>query len=195
MSEETREQHFLRLLSEEAESFERAASQSENAGPAQRENLARDWFGAQARLLNAYWRSEVFPCENPPLKPFPAGAIGRVAKLMETLSTGNIPDPVKDVTAAGGSPDKWPLKRRDIATAIDYIEHARRGVIAERAFIKKVTEAFRVDRSTVRDWLKKSDKITDGLKQIPAEDFPDALLKAGARYHFNRKGERTEGVK
>lgn len=192
MCDETPEAQFLRLLKEEADAFQRALGQSEKAGPAQRENLSRDWFAASSRLLKEYMRVRLQPTETEP--PFPWEAIGRMANLAEALSCGRLPQPVQDVTAYGGAPYRWPGNRRDIAVALDYIEHARDGKIQDKAFITSVVKAFQVDRTTVRDWQKVADEIREGFSALPAEGFPEALKKAGARYHFNRTGEKTEGV-
>lgn len=194
MSEETREHRYLRLIQEEREAFERAARQSESAGPAQREGLAREWFSASARLLKEYRRSRAVPLEGGELEPYPVEAIDRLAELAEALAVGRIPQPVKDVTAAGGRPERWPGERRDIATALQYIAQAKTGAIADHRFIITVSEAFSVDRTTVRDWQQNSEEILRETRELPADDLPAALRRAGARYHFNRTGERTEGV-
>lgn len=185
----------MRLEAKEAESFERAASRSENAGPAQRENLSREWFAASSRLIKEYMRIRSQEAEGNTFPPLPRDALGRMANLAEALSAGRLPQPVQDVTASGGRPDRWPRERRDIAIALDYIEYSKTGHIEDKAFILSVATAFKVDRTTVRDWQKAASDIRDGLSPLPAESFPEALKQAGARYHFNRNGEKTEGVK
>ena len=194
LHDETPEAYFLRLQADEANSFERARSQAKSAGPAKRENLSREWFAASSRLIKEYLRISSQQSEGVVIPAPPSEALLRMANIAEALSAGRIPDPVKDVTAAGGRPNKWPMERRDIAVALDYIEHAKAGRIKDKAYAKRVENAFQVDRTTVRDWQRKASDIRDGLSPWPAESCPDALKKAGARYHFNRTGEKTEGV-
>ncbi|MCM2560923.1 hypothetical protein M8756_02325 [Lutimaribacter sp. EGI FJ00015] len=193
MSDEPRQNCYLRLLSEERAAFERA-SKVPDADRARRTILSREWFEALHKLLNEYCHSLMQPEETGPLKPFPSDAILACSNIAQMLASGNIPQPIKDINLIGGSPDRWPGECRDIATALDYIEHARAGTIRDRAFIVSVSTVFQVDRTTVRDWQNASEQIRTGFEKIPAHQFPNALLKAGARYHFNRKGERTEGV-
>lgn len=194
MSEETREERYLRLLSEEEDAFQRASRVADTQQYARRMALSRDWFDAQARVLKEYLHSQVKPSEGGALQPFPTNAVSRAANLAEMLSTGNIHQVIKDVTVNGGAPDRWPGERRDVAVALDYIAHAKAGQIQDRAFIKRVVDAFQVDRTTVRDWLDRQEELTQGFSQMPPEQFPEALHEAGARYHFNRTGEHTEGV-
>ena len=194
LHDEALEAYFLRLQAEEASSFERARSQAKSAGPAKRGNLSREWFGASSRLIKEYLRISSQESEGVVIPTPPREALLRMANLAEALSAGRTPDPVKDVTVSGGRPDRWPMERRDIAVALDYIEHSKAERIKDKAYIVSVTDAFQVDRTTVRDWQRAASDIRDGLSPLPAESFPDALKKAGARYHFNRTGEKTEGV-
>lgn len=195
MGDEAPEARLLRLQAEEAESFERAERQSENAGSARRLILSREWFAASSRLIKEYIRVQSQASGDTASPRLPWEALLRMANLAEALSNGRLPQPVQDVTANGGRPDRWPMERRDIAVALDYIDYAKTGRVRDRAFIVSITDAFQVDRTTVRDWQKAANDIRLGLSPVAAERFPEALRKAGARYHFNRTGERTEGVK
>ncbi len=194
VSDESRAHLWQRLIDEERDAFERAERNAETAGPSHRANLAREWFAASARLLIEHRRSHVVVHEGGPLQPYPGDAIARAAKLMESLSAGRLPQPVTDATAAGGRPDRWPGERRDLASAVHYLALAKRGAIADRAYNVTVAEAFGVDRTTVQSWWRERQRICEGIPETPVGHFPDALRTAGARYHFNRTGERTEGV-
>jgi len=194
MKEEGREHQYLRLIREENEAFDRANRKSEMSGPAQRESFARDWFAASSKLLKEYTCSQMSPGSGEQSWPYPAGAILRLANLAEFLAAGRIPQPVTDITAYGGRPERWPGERRDIAVALQYINQAKSRAIVDRSYIKTVSEAFSVERTTVFGWQKKSEEILSGIEPMPAEQLPDALKAAGARYHWNRTGERTEGV-
>ena len=194
MTDESRAHRWRRLIREEREAFEKCQRNAECDRPSQRENLAREWFAASARLLQEHMTSHIAIHEGGPLEPYPCDAIGRAFKLMQTLSTGNIPQPVWDITAGGGHPNRWPGIRQDLATAVDYIRLAKAGEIEDRKFIKTVAEAFQVDRTTVHGWCKDSERICDGFRETPAKAFPRALRIAGARYHYNRTGKRTKGV-
>jgi hypothetical protein len=191
---ESREHYYLRLIKDEAGAFERARRNSEDAGPQQRETLAREWFAASAKLLKEYSRSHALPEQGGALQPYPGDAILRLANLAEALAAGRVPQAVADIAAAGGRPERWPGERRDIATALQYIELAKAGTIVDKRFIVTVCDAFSVDRTTVRDWQKRGEEILRDLPLKLPELFPEALLIAGARYHFNRTGERTEEV-
>jgi hypothetical protein len=193
MEDESRQHRYARLLREERKAFE-SASAEQDAGPERREALARRWFKSLHAVLHECWLSHARSGEGGPLQPFPQDAVYAASKLAQALSTGNVPDPIKNVTAGGGSPERYPGARSDIATALDYIEHARSGAVQDRAFIRTVVEAFSVDQSTVRDWGKAAQEIQAGLAVVPPDQFPHALKVAGARYHWNRKGEKTEGV-
>lgn len=191
MSLAERSKRWAELRFAEEQAAKKALNDSETLGPARREALSRDYFEALATLLFEYARSHGRPNEGGPLEPFPGAAIRRVATLADDLSTGRIHKIIHDVNA-GGRPSRSLLERRDIAVALNYIEFARAGKIADRAFVKTVSEAFSVDRTTIRDWQKQHDDIIRELKKTPVELFPQALLEAGARYQFNRNREQTE---
>lgn len=193
LGDEAPEARFVRLQAEEAKSFKRAASQSENAGPAQRENLSREWFAASSRLIKEYIQVQSRDSGGIASPTLPWEALLRLAKLAEALSIGRLPQPVQDVTASGGRPGRWTGERRDIAVALDYIDYAKTGRVRDKAFIARVADAFKVDRTTVRDWQNAANDIHEGFSPLPVERFPKALEKAGARYHFNRTGEKTDG--
>ncbi|MEM8624437.1 MAG: hypothetical protein AAGG47_13050 [Pseudomonadota bacterium] len=193
MAEESREHRYTRFLLEEERAFERARSNAECAGPNQRQALAREWFEASARLIQEYSRSQMTRHEGEPLTPYPASAIWRTSKIMESLAAGRLPQAVVDANAAGGRPDRWPAERRGIGIAIKYIEFARQGRIADRSFIKTVCDAFKVDRTTVRGWLEHPDEFTRDMLPFYPEQVISLLPGEGARYHFNRTGGRTEG--
>lgn len=186
------------LVEAEHKAFERCRHAAENdIGPARREAYARDWFAASGELLTEFARSHGPDHEGAPHSPVPVEAIARTARLFETLSAGLLDDAIRDAIGrkgTGGHPQMWPGQRRDIAVALRYIDAARAGAIADRAFIKTVTEAFQVDRTTVNKWLQRREIILDGHPEWPADQLLMMLRTAGARYHFNRKGERTEGV-
>ncbi|GGF53496.1 hypothetical protein [Mameliella alba] len=186
MIETERSKRWADLLRKEEEAFKKASNDSKEFGPARRELLAREWFEALAMVLTEYFRSLGQPGKGVPLYPFPGAAIGRAAGLAEHFAAGRIPLIVQDINA-GGHPSRSPPERRDIATALSYIEHARAARISDRSFIKSVTEAFEVDRSTVRDWEKNRGEIFRGLTITPVEKFPSALRTAGARYKTNRE--------
>ena len=106
-----------------------------------REVLSRDWFAAMARLLDEAVKENSRPRDGIRADPFPTQAINRMARLAESLSHGNVPPLVTDVNA-GGRPGRSLLERRDIAVALSYVELARKGTLADGAFIKTVSEAF-----------------------------------------------------
>lgn len=195
MGEEASEARLPRLQAEEAKSFERAARQSETAGPARREILAREWFAASSRLMKEYIRVQSRASGDTASPRLPRAALLRMANLAEALSKGRLPQPVQDVTASGGRPSRWPSELSDIAVALDYIDYAKTGRVRDRYFIASVARAFQVDPTTVRGWQKEANDIREGRSSVPVESFPNALLQAGARYHYNRKGEKTKGVK
>lgn len=188
MSESDHSKCWAYLLAKEEEAFKKATNDSKEIGPARRELLAREWFEALAMVLTEYLRSHGQPGKRSPLYPIPSAAIGRAAGLAENFAAGRIPLILRDINS-GGHPSRSPLERRDIATALSYIEHARAARISDRAFIKIVAEAFDVDRSTVRDWEKNRDEIFRGLTVTPVEKFPSALRTAGARYKTNREAK------
>lgn len=194
MSDESREQRWLRLVDEEQKAFERANSVAETAGPARRMNLAREWFLGLSRVLREHASSHMMADLDGPLTPYPGLAVSRAAELFDNLAAGRVMQPIKDVTVCGGRPDGWSGEREDIAVAIHYVVLARAKKIADRSFIKTVSEAFCVDRTTVEGWLRRRQPICDGIPQTPRLAFPEALKKAGARYHFNRTGKKTPGV-
>lgn len=181
------------MLFEEQEAFERISSQSETAGPAQRMNLAREWFAALFLVLQEYNRSHATTRDGGPLEPYPFDAIGRAAKLMEYSSTGRVHRVVSDAVGPGGRPDRLPGARRDIALALRYIAFAKAGSINDRAYIQTVANAFRVDRTTVqRTWWRDRENIWAGLNEPTPKEAVEMLGTAGARYHFNRTGERDD---
>ncbi len=183
MSGEGHENLLLRLMAEEEMAFQRARRNSETSGPAQRENLSREWFKALAAVLRQHHHSRNLP-----------SAIGRAANLFDALAAGRLPQPITDVNASGGRPERWPGERKDIATAIHYLELAKSKEIQDKAHNVTVAKAFQVDRTTVQNWFRDREKICSGLPKTPAHCFPEALTKAGARFHFNINGERTDGV-
>lgn len=193
MNEDSREHRWRRLIAEEREAFERARN-AETAGPQRRLVLSREWFAASAKLMKEHHRSYALPMEGGPLEPYPGDAVGRAANLMEHFAAGRLPQPVEDAIGAGGRPEKWPRERRAIAAAIHYLAHVKAGTIKDGAPNVTVLEAFQVDRTTVHSWWRNRKAICEGILDTPAERFPEALRKAGALYHFNRTGERTEGV-
>jgi hypothetical protein len=194
MNDDNPEHHYLQMVQAEKDAFERAKKASETAGPERREALARDWFNAASKLLQMHWRSHAMPDHSGPLEPYPGDAILRLANLAEALASGRLPQPIRDVTAAGGRPERWPGERKDIAIALHYIALAQRGEIKDPRFIVTVCKAFQVDRTTVRDWQAKNEEILRDMRLPAVGEYPDALHKAGARFHFNRKGETTPGV-
>lgn len=179
------------LIEAERETFERAARNADSAGPAKRTNLSRDWFRASSSLLKEHCR--LISIGEPP-SPFPIEAIRRAANLMDALATGRLPQPVTDASASGGRPERWPGERKDVATAISYLHYVKAKLITDRAPNVSVSCAFQVDRTTVQKWWRNREEICKGIEQTPVDQFPNALSVAGARYHFNRTGERTEGV-
>ena len=193
MTDDDSKQDWLRLVHEEQKAFDHAKGLPDDASPTKRENAARDWFLASSKLLLEFlWQNAYANVRFP--GPFPGDAIGRIASLADALAQGRLPDPIVDATASGGRPGRWRGERRNIATAIRYVELAKAGEIQDRRPIVAVVEAFQVERSTVQRWLRDRGQICEGLPETPAEQFPEALRRAGARYHFNRKGDRTEGV-
>jgi hypothetical protein len=165
--EEPPHHKWARLLDEEQQAFDLAERKAGTAGPSQRANLARDWFAASSRLLMHYWATHAVPGQH---------------------------DPVRDATKVAGRPERWPGERRDLAVALHYIAFVKRGVILDKHHNVTVAEAFHVDRTTVQKWWRHRDSIWSGMNEPPADHFPDVLLEAGARYHFNQPGESPEGA-
>lgn len=191
---ETLEQHLSNLINEEREAFERARKHQDSDNVYAREQCAREMFEAQYCLLKELARELTDPGKEPSDTPFLYEPLLRIAKMLEALSVGKRVQAIEDVTVAGGRPERYPDERRDVAVALRYIEHARAREISDHAFIASVSKAFQVDRTTVRDWLKNRDSILEGLPELTASMCRAKLAQAGARYHFNRTGERTEGV-
>ena len=194
MSDESHENRLLRLIDEEERAFESARRNAETAGPAQRENLSREWFKALAAVLRQHHDSHILPSESDEDDLYPTSAIGRAAYLFEAFSAGCLPQPVTDLNASGGRPERWPGAKRDIATAVHYLELAKSNEIQDKAYNVTVAKAFQVDRTTVQNWFRDRDEICSALPKTPAHRFPEALTEAGARFHFNRKNERTDGA-
>lgn len=194
MNDIGRAARWRQLIEEEKRAYARALSAEDKGGAAKRENLSREWFAALGELMSEHSRSHIAPHEDGPLEPYPVDAIVRVSNLMKTLAAGRVPQIVKDISAAGGRPGRWPLQRRDIAIALRYIDLVKDKKIKQRAFNRTVAEAFGVDRTTVQSWWKARDKYLSDIPDTPADQFPRKLHEAGARYRFNETGERTEGV-
>ena len=78
-----------------------------------------------------------------------------------------------------------------LATAVHYISLAKSGAIKDRAYTKTVAEAFNVDRTTVQTWWRDRRRISADISAPRPEDIVTMLRVAGARYHFNRTGEKA----
>jgi hypothetical protein len=116
----------------------------------------------------------------------PVEAIGRVAKLLESLSGGHLPDAVKAAISMNGHPEYRLSERRDIAFAIFYIDAAKKGDIPDRAYNKTVAEAFGVDRTTVQNWVRNSDRICANVGRPGTRSLKRRMLQAAKQYRCNR---------
>lgn len=194
-SQRSRSLRWSTLRLEEERAFEKARDAAANdAGPARREALARDWFSAASRVLVEYYKSHADTSDGEPHFPVPLREIGRAAVLFEELAQGRVKDVIKDAIGQGGRPGMWRAERKGLAVAVRYIELSKSGEIADRAYNKTVAQAFSVDRTTVQRWWKKKAEIVCDFPQWYPEQVTAWLPTEGARYHYNRTGERTEGV-
>lgn len=189
-----RREEINRLRHLEEDTFHKSEGLKDSEDSSRHTLFARDWLAASASLLREHGKAVLETEEGGSVEPRLYFALVRAANLIEALSCGRTPKAVKDAIGTGGRPEWWPGERADIAVAIQYIELAKAGALKDHRFIVTVSEAFQVDRTTVYLWQKDKERICDGIPQSYPHQFPIKLKEAGARYHFNRTGERTEGV-
>lgn len=182
------------LLQKERDAHEEALTRGDDGLLSTQRVIAQEWLTTKADLLRAI---EVAIGDGVGgIVPQQASqALGSVAILLYQLADGNLPQPVDVIASAPGARPRWHGERRDVAVAVLYIEMVKAGLIADRRFRATVAEAYNVEPSTVDKW-RRDETITAGF--TPPDDPAEmvAIMKqSGARYHFNRTGERTEGVK
>lgn len=145
---------------------------------------AQDWFHELAQFFSEYRKHE--------FGDFSRGSeiFGRVQRLLEALAIGKLPDPVRLATIREGN-KRWPAERKDVATAVFYVEAARNGEIVDRSFNKTVCLHYNVQPQTVRRWVRDRDQICEGIKKPPVSRLPALMEAHGRRYKSARTGRKS----
>ncbi len=194
MDEEKTSAQWARLIQEEQEAFQKASRQHNQAEPGRgiyhAALLNRDWYKANSALLLEYCRlarsGRQYFEDGEVIVP-PINAIGRIANIAETISTGNEHPSLKYALGLGGNPERWPAARRCQAYAVFYVELCRQNAIEDKKFIKSVVDAYDVDRGTVDRWAgEERDYICDGLSAPEPQNARLRMLIEGHNYQFNR---------
>lgn len=188
----SRRERLEDLANKENEAFAKAEGLADDSGPSQKENVARDWLAFSAKLLREESMAKLDGAYTERLDFDLYCSLGRVANLLEALSVGQVPSVVADINASGGRPEMWPGAKSDIQIALHYLALVESGEITDRRKIVTVCEAYGVDRTTVYKWRNEVDPNQD--LSLTGADFPERLLRAGARYHFNRPDRKASGV-
>jgi hypothetical protein len=138
----------------------------------------RQFAGAWERLLDFY---SPLPTSNTPAVSLPPDLAAMLKGLFGYLSVGQMPQPfaacvASSRTAAG------PAERRDIATAVAYLQRAKglRGKLGQEP-MQLVADCYAVNTRTVYDWLNKIPPL-GGAECFSDRHLRRMLAAAGQRY-------------
>jgi hypothetical protein len=159
----------------DAEEAVRYAAQllSEAAGKPQAPALARAYFAAWVNLLKFHhpisWNSKS--------TQLPPDLAAMLTGLFGYLAVGQIPRPIADAAAGSGRRGIGPTERKDIQTAVDYVEAAKRGNILDRSPVKTICEHYGVGRSTVQGWKRSFNAAPQS-----SDTLRNRMIEAGKGY-------------
>jgi hypothetical protein len=162
----------------------------------QRREAAREYWKILGLLFDHYrrranWKngtpSDLATIAVKPELAIPPIVARNLANLLLTLGTGVVPETMLDVVGPGAA-GIGPYEETDHITAAIYVHAAKRGVLADRAPVKRVAEAFGVSRETVRNWCNAHPDI-DSNPHLNPSLVEEAMLIAGARYRQVGRGE------
>lgn len=186
------EVEWSKLLDKEEEIFQRCChldNENPDKTPAKAQAV-REWWSAANAVLSMFipTRTKL----NHELLPFPAHTLSRLAHIAEELSNGNVLPVVSD--AAGGGHALFRMERHHIAHGVLYIEAVRRGEIDNPAPIKTVAQAYKVTKQTVRNWIKRRDKICVGVphKNLTPEELTEEMFDCAVIYAWIGRGASSE---
>ncbi|WP_417821854.1 hypothetical protein [Terasakiella sp.] len=121
--------------------------------------LEREQWQAVYEVLRAYSSNEnLKPLNNDhsanhPREAFPPEVAVYLGTVLEELLTGRMPDTFKAVVKPH-APNYGPEVKGAIATAVQYANLARKGLITDRKPVVTIEEKFGIKRRTWKEWRK-----------------------------------------
>ena len=149
-----------------------AAAEGKSTAP----RLAREFFGAWARLMKFY---HPLPSGTDDPVGLPPDLAAMLHGLFGYLGVGHIPDPILDAAKGAGRRSIGPVERRDIETAVAYVRAAKRGEIDDKSPVQTICVQYEVGRSTVQGWLRSFDE-----RSIQTQLLPRRMKESAHRYRI-----------
>jgi hypothetical protein len=165
-----------------------------------RRDAAREYWKVLSLVFDRYQHDENWrrgrPEDEASVTALPAFALPPIvarnmSRLFWTLSTGEIPEPILDVTGPGRA-ETGPYETMGQMSAAIYVQAAKRGVINDPSPVKTAAEAYGVSRETVRKWCNAYPDVDQRADQNP-ELVEKEMRKAGQLYQ--RVGRGGDAIK
>lgn len=180
--------HWQQLLSKELALREALSGLGPEATSTEEfKDTLRQWWASIEAALDFYVRALT---EGKTLSSHPLAILSSMKGFAGYLAVGKIPAPIANA-ASEGRRSPGPTEKRDIGLAVAYMLAASKGgiehwgeriIIADKAPVKTVMDAFGVKRTTAQGWKKTFDPSFLGSNPINGEILKHLMTKAGDRY-------------